>query len=123
MTSGSTNRATQRRPVGAWTTLLVLLIAATFCAHAATSHIPRAEITTQPADWPDMRLNINTADAAQFMVLPGIGPKLAEAIVADRNAHGPFTSIDDLDRVYRIGPKTIDRFRAYVVVDSPPSDA
>lgn len=54
-------------------------------------------------------LNVNTATAAELELLPGIGPALAGRIVADREANGPFKSVDDLDRVKGIGPKTLDR--------------
>lgn len=54
-------------------------------------------------------------------MLPGIGPVLARRIVEDRALHGEFASIDDLDRVRGIGPRTIDRFRSMAqVVPSRP---
>src|SRR5688572_160217 len=38
-------------------------------------------------------VNVNTATPAELEVLPGVGPVLAEAIVAYREEHGPFASI------------------------------
>jgi competence protein ComEA len=52
-------------------------------------------------------VNVNAADAAALEALPGIGPVLAERIVADRAANGPFGSIEDLDRVSGIGPSLV----------------
>lgn len=49
-------------------------------------------------------LDINSAMAAEFEGLPGIGPVLAERIVAHREAHGPFTSAEQLSEVSGIGP-------------------
>ncbi len=59
-------------------------------------------------------VNINTADAAQLTMLPGIGPKAAESIVAFRGTAGSFTSIDDLVKVKGIGPKRLEKLRPYL---------
>lgn len=60
--------------------------------------------------------NLNTADAAALIALPGIGPALARRIIAHRKQHGPFTSIDQLIDIQGIGPKNIDEFRHLVTV-------
>jgi competence protein ComEA len=49
-------------------------------------------------------LDLNTATVADLDALPGIGPVLAQRIVDHRTAHGPFTSVDQLDDVSGIGP-------------------
>ena len=54
-------------------------------------------------------VNVNAADAAALEALPGIGPVLAERIVADRAANGPFASIEDLERVSGVGPSLVAR--------------
>src|SRR5213078_1368595 len=69
------------------------------------------------AQWPDMRVDINKADAAELALLPGLGPSLAQRIVDDRAALGLFKSIDDLDRVRGIGKAIVERLRPYAVVD------
>ena len=62
-------------------------------------------------------LNINTADAATLASqLLGVGKAKAEAIVAYREMHGPFVSIDDLAKVKGIGLKTVERNRAQLMV-------
>jgi competence protein ComEA len=61
-------------------------------------------------------LNINQADAASLEALPGIGPVLAQRIVSDRDASGPFRSVDDLDRVTGVGPAVLERVRALLTV-------
>jgi len=48
-------------------------------------------------------INLNRADAGELESLPGVGPVLAERIVADREANGPFASVDDLGRVPGVG--------------------
>lgn len=51
-------------------------------------------------------IDINTAGAAELESLPGIGPSKAAAIVADRDANGPFSSCMELTRVKGIGDAT-----------------
>lgn len=50
------------------------------------------------------RLDLNTASASELDGLPGIGPAKARAIVAYREAHGPFASMQSLSAVPGIGP-------------------
>ncbi len=55
-------------------------------------------------------VNINSADAQLIAErLDGVGVKKAEAIVAFRNANGPFTSPVDLVQVKGIGESTVER--------------
>ena len=51
------------------------------------------------------KVKINTASAAQLDTLPGVGASTAEKIVADREANGPFKTVEDLKRVSGIGDK------------------
>lgn len=60
-------------------------------------------------------VDINSADAALLDTLPGVGPATATRIVADRDANGPFGSVDDLGRVSGIGPKKIETLKDLVV--------
>lgn len=66
------------------------------------------------------KVNINLAPAAELEKLPGIGPALAARIIAYREEHGPFESIDDLVRVSGIGPKTLDGFRDLIKIGDNP---
>lgn len=52
-------------------------------------------------------ININTADATTLASLPGIGDALSQRIIDYRTAHGPFTSISQLDNVKGIGAKKL----------------
>ena len=63
------------------------------------------------------RLNINRANAAELELLPNIGPKLAQAIIAFREANGPFRSIVELDQVKGIGAKTLEKLAPMISVD------
>lgn len=62
------------------------------------------------------RVHLNTATAAELDSLPGIGPVLAERIVAYRDAEGPFRSVDQLDDVPGIGPAIAAELADLVVV-------
>lgn len=57
-------------------------------------------------------IDVNQAGWVEWMQLEGVGPALASRIVADRQVHGPFATIEDLGRVPGIGPATIDRIRS-----------
>ena len=62
-------------------------------------------------------LNLNTATDAELDSLPGIGPSLAKAIVAFREAHGSFGSPDELLDVPGIGPAKLAGLRDLVVCE------
>ena len=61
-------------------------------------------------------VNINAATAEQLDVLPGVGPATAAAIVAHRQQHGPFQSVEQLGDVRGIGPAKLDALRGLVTV-------
>jgi competence protein ComEA len=48
-------------------------------------------------------ININRASEKEFDSLPGIGPVIAARIIAYRKANGPFSIVDDLQKVSGIG--------------------
>ncbi|MFK8016820.1 MAG: ComEA family DNA-binding protein [Gammaproteobacteria bacterium] len=55
-------------------------------------------------------VNVNTADAATLaQELKGVGMAKAEAIVAYRSEHGPFTDLADLAQVKGIGVKLLEQ--------------
>ena len=61
-------------------------------------------------------VNVNKADAQTIATsLDGIGLGKAQAIVAYRDAHGPFASFDDLAKVKGIGPRVIEENRERIV--------
>lgn len=62
------------------------------------------------------QVNVNSADAAALETLPGVGPATAQKIITDREANGPFASVEDLGRVSGIGPKRIEQLKDLVVV-------
>ena len=59
----------------------------------------------------DGTVDLNTADQAALEELPGIGPALAERIVAWREDNGRFRTVDDLLAVPGIGEKVLEGLR------------
>lgn len=59
-------------------------------------------------------VSLNSATAQQLDELPGVGPATAAAIIAHRERHGPFQSVDDLLAVPGIGPTKLARLRDLV---------
>ena len=60
---------------------------------------------------------INRATVAELETLPSIGPVMAQRIVMYREKMGPFTSLDDLDKVSGIGAATLAELRELVAFD------
>jgi competence protein ComEA len=61
-------------------------------------------------------LDLNNATAADLEALPGIGPTLAAAIIAERDRRGGFGSVDDLRSVRGIGDQRFADLRELVTV-------
>ncbi|MDN3480297.1 helix-hairpin-helix domain-containing protein, partial [Curtobacterium sp. APC 4022] len=61
-------------------------------------------------------VDLNTADATALETLPGIGPALAERILAWRDEHGGFRSVEDLLEVSGIGEGRFAELRDRVTV-------
>ena len=61
-------------------------------------------------------VNINTANAAELTLLPGIGESKASAIVSARKARGGFRTVDDLLAVKGIGEVALEKIRSRVVL-------
>ena len=68
-------------------------------------------------------VNINTADAHTIAKsLDGIGQTRAKAIVAWREANGPFKKADNLTRVKGVGKATVERNRSAILLGDNPSE-
>ncbi|MCD0453557.1 helix-hairpin-helix domain-containing protein [Actinocorallia sp. API 0066] len=65
-------------------------------------------------------VNLNTATAEELQRLPGIGPVLAQRIIAHRTTQGPFQSPDQLRNVTGIGPRRYADLTPHITVLSHP---
>jgi competence protein ComEA len=81
----------------------------------ATAAAAAAGVATAPAQ-PGVPLNLNTATPEQLDELDGIGPATAKQIVAYREAHDGFGSVDELDQVPGIGETRLASLREQVRV-------
>lgn len=75
---------------------------------------PAFEVSRLPEESQRFRLDINKANWVEWIQLPEIGESLARQIVADRETHGPFKSVEDLRRVKGIGPATMEKIRSFL---------
>ena len=73
------------------------------------------EIERLPERQYDFKVDINKASWIEWMQLEGIGELMARRIEEDRKTNGPFTSVDDLDRVPGIGTVTLDTIRPWLI--------
>ena len=65
-------------------------------------------------------VDINTADVSILAgAIDGVGEKKAATIVAYRDAHGPFNSVEELSKVKGIGAVTVDKNRHNLMVVTP----
>lgn len=62
-------------------------------------------------------LHINTASADDLCALKGVGPKLAEKIIEQRTASGPFKGPSDLKKVHGIGKKKLENMLQLIIFD------
>jgi competence protein ComEA len=88
-------------------------------------HVPRigeaapptpAAAPTTPRAQASAPVNINTASLTELDTLPGIGPALAQRIIDDRTANGPFQSPEDIKRVRGIGDALYEQIKDLITV-------
>jgi competence protein ComEA len=91
----------------------LVLMAAAWWRHAnrggmvdidrAAPQVARFQVDVNHADWPEL------------IQLPGVGQILAERWIAERERGGEFRSVDDLERVRGMGPRTLERIRPFLL--------
>ena len=64
-----------------------------------------------------LKVNINTASAEELDGLPGIGPVLAQRIVDEREANGPYTGAEDLTRVEGIVQAIVESIQDHIITE------
>ena len=65
-------------------------------------------------------IDINEADTAAFIALPGIGPKLASRIVNFRDKLGGFYAVDQVKETYGLPDSTFQKIRPYLQLNGAP---
>ena len=85
--------------------------------HESTEEIDeQTEIKKEEITGTQITININTAGKDELVLLPNVGPVTAERIIRYRKDYGLFDSIDYLTRVIGIGPKTLEKLKAFVTL-------
>ena len=89
---------------------------------SACIRLPRTNTPTTRLDTPALAtspapINLNTASAAQLEQLPGVGPVLAERIIAHRDEHGHFRRTEHLMMVRGISDRKFRELRSLVRVE------
>lgn len=109
--NGSTTQRTQLALAAA-----VVLMMALLQVQNATSRLGLRPSEQQPIVLTS-QVNLNHADRAELLQLPGVGPNMADAILAYRDRTGGFRSVDDLQAVRGVGAKTINRLKPYLTTE------
>ncbi|RON89271.1 ComEA family DNA-binding protein [Pseudomonas fluorescens] len=96
--------------------VFAFLTSASIAAIAAPAVAPQSEKATMVTEGmtasPSEKVDLNGADAVTLQKqLSGVGEAKAKAIVAYRDANGPFASVDELLEVKGIGKAILDRNR------------
>lgn len=66
---------------------------------------------------PGTKININTALAADLLILPGIGEVMAERIIEYRDKNGIFRNPEDLKKVKGIGDKKYEDMKEHITTE------
>jgi competence protein ComEA len=83
---------------------------------SSVASAPTAQAPPGSPAAPGGLIDLNSATVDQLDGLPGIGPVMAAAIIAWRDANGGFTSVDQLGDVDGIGPARLEKLRNLVHV-------
>ncbi len=109
---------TPARPAAA---VALLLLTCVFALATSPQFSAHSMNITPP---PTRTIDLNTATQAELELLPRIGPALAQRIITFRTEHSGFTSLEDLDAVPGIGPRTLEDlapFARFSVLDADSS--
>lgn len=97
---------------------LLLVVCCTVAAFGATfpPYVLGAEAQAPAVQASAKLININSASAAEFATLPGIGDKIAQAVIDHRTANGPFKAAEDLKNVKGIGDAKFETIKDMITV-------
>ena len=95
--------------------LTLAMLLSLWCSDSrSSSSLPASHSAPDPQF--EQRIDLNLATSAELELLDGIGPKLADRIIADRDKRGSFATVESIRRVKGIGPKTLEKNRRWMKV-------
>lgn len=74
------------------------------------------QLSQQESQETSQRININTASEEQLLTLPGIGQSRARSIIAYREAHGGFQSVEEIQQIEGIKEKVYSKLKDYITI-------
>ncbi len=98
------------KPLAWLLALCTFALAARAQAQGVPAHAPADVEQVHP------RVDLNQADEAALLALPGIGEARARAILAYRSSHGGFRSLSQLLQVKGVGRALLKRLRPLVTL-------
>ncbi len=101
-----------------WTMAAVLLVAVSVTAMSDRLALTplTTEVVTTTSAVQTLTVNLNTATAEELQQLEGVGEVLSERIIAYREKHGSFRSVEDLLDVQGVGETRLEKWRPYLTV-------
>ncbi len=111
-------------PSAQWATAFLLGVTATLLVVQGLSYLrwgARPSELRQESG-PGYHVDLNRAEYAELVQLPGIGNALAHRIIKHREENGPFGRVEDLRQVTGIGPAILERLRPWVRVKEAGSE-
>lgn len=78
-------------------------------------NIENSDLSQYNEQTTDKKVNINTAEKEDLTALNGIGPAIADDIIAYRQEK-PFENIEDIKNIKRIGDKTFEKIKDSITV-------
>ena len=98
--------------------VVIVLLGGAYYSSRVSEAVPRVvysislEEAVAEAQAP-LLMNVNSAEAEDLEELLEVGPSTAQGIVEYREANGSFRSLDDLEDVPGIGPKTLEKIKPF----------
>ena len=94
---------------------ILLAVVLSFLPCAAFAAAGATAVNAETAAVPEAKVDVNKATVAQLESVPGIGPRMALAIVDLRAKKGSFADLDELLEIRGIGEKSLAALSAYLI--------